>query len=90
MSSDKSLQLLYILPFGMFCLSAISMMFVKILLAVCMLDVYCTSPSPSTRSVVVVIALLAQYCCVVVSLLLLHFHSVVKGIAIQSGIFHHT
>ena len=28
---------LCILPFGMFCLSAISMMFVKILLAVCML-----------------------------------------------------
>ena len=37
MSSDKSLQLLWILPFGMLCLSAISMMFVKILLAVCML-----------------------------------------------------
>ena len=37
MSSGKSLQLLYILPFGMFCLSAISMMFVKIMLAVCML-----------------------------------------------------
>ena len=37
MSSGKSLQLLYILPFGMFCLSAISMMFVEILLAVCML-----------------------------------------------------
>ena len=36
MSSGKSLQLLCILPFGMFCLSAISMMFVKILLAVCM------------------------------------------------------
>ena len=34
MSSGKSLQLLYILPFGMFCLSAISMMFVKILLCV--------------------------------------------------------
>ena len=33
MSSGKSLQLLCILPFGMFCLSAISMMFVKILLA---------------------------------------------------------
>ena len=29
MSSGKSLQLLCILPFGMFCLSAISMMFVK-------------------------------------------------------------
>ena len=39
MSSGKSLQLLCILPFGMFCLSAISMMFVKILLAVCMLVV---------------------------------------------------
>ena len=36
MWSDKSLQLLYILPFGMLCLSAISMMFVKIMLAVCM------------------------------------------------------
>ena len=35
MSSGK--QLLCILPFGTFCLSAISMMFVKILLAVCML-----------------------------------------------------
>ena len=34
MSSGKSLQLLCILPFGMFCLSAISMMFVKIMLAV--------------------------------------------------------
>ena len=32
MSSGKSLQLLCILPFGMFCLSAISMMFVKIML----------------------------------------------------------
>ena len=37
MSSGKSLQLLCILPFGMVCLSAISMMFVKILLAVYML-----------------------------------------------------
>ena len=37
MSSGKSLQVLCILPFGMFCLSAISMMFVKIMLAVCML-----------------------------------------------------
>ena len=37
MSSGKSLQLLCIFPFGMFCLSAVSMMFVKILLAVCML-----------------------------------------------------
>ena len=36
-SSGKSLQLLCILPFGMLCLSAISMMFVKIMLAVCML-----------------------------------------------------
>ena len=33
----KSLQLLCILPFGMLYLSAISMMFVKIMLAVCML-----------------------------------------------------
>ena len=37
MWSGKSLQLLRILPFGMLCLSAISMMFVKIMLAVCML-----------------------------------------------------
>ena len=37
MSSGKSLQLLCILPFGMLCLSAISMMLVKIMLAVCML-----------------------------------------------------
>ena len=37
MSSGKSLQLLCILPFGMLCLSSISMMFVKIMLAVCML-----------------------------------------------------
>ena len=36
MSSGKSLQLLWIFPFGMLCLSAISMMFVKIRLAVCM------------------------------------------------------
>ena len=37
MSSGKNLQLLCILAFGMLCLSAISMMFVKIMLAVCML-----------------------------------------------------
>ena len=37
MSSGKSLQLLCIFPFGMLCLSAISMMFVKIRLAVCKL-----------------------------------------------------
>ena len=37
MSSSKSQHLLCILPFGMVCLSAISMMFVKIMLAVCML-----------------------------------------------------
>ena len=37
MSLGKSLKLLCILPFGMLCLSAISMMFVKILLAVCIL-----------------------------------------------------
>ena len=35
MSSGKTLQLLCILPFGMLCLSAISMMSVKILIAVC-------------------------------------------------------
>ena len=37
MSSGKSLQLLCIFPFGMLCLSAISMMFVNILLALCIL-----------------------------------------------------
>ena len=37
MSSGKNLQLLCILPFGMLCLSAISIMFVKILLVMCML-----------------------------------------------------
>ena len=37
MWSGKSLQLLCILPFGMLCLSATSMMFVKIMLAVCIL-----------------------------------------------------
>ena len=37
MSSGKSLQLLCIFPFSMLCLFAISMMFVKIMLAVCIL-----------------------------------------------------
>ena len=37
MSSGKSLQLLCILPFGMLCLSTISMMFVKIMWEVFML-----------------------------------------------------
>ena len=37
MWSGKSLQVMCILPFGILCLSAIRMMFVKILLAVCML-----------------------------------------------------
>ena len=37
MSSGKSLQLLCIFPCGMLCLSAISMMFVKSMLAVCIL-----------------------------------------------------
>ena len=37
MSSGKSLHLLCILLFGMVCLSTISMMFVKIMLAVCIL-----------------------------------------------------
>ena len=37
MWSGKSLQLLCILPFGILCLSAISMMFVTIRLAVCVL-----------------------------------------------------
>ena len=40
MSSGKSLQLQCILPFGMLYLSAISMMFVNIMLAVCMLVGY--------------------------------------------------
>ena len=37
MSSDKTIQLLCILPFSMLCLTAISMMFVNIMLAVCIL-----------------------------------------------------
>ena len=37
MSSGKILQLLCIFPFGMLCLSAISVMFVKIMLTVCIL-----------------------------------------------------
>ena len=37
MWSGKSLQLLCFLPFGMLCLSAISKIFVKIMLAVCIL-----------------------------------------------------
>ena len=37
MWSGKSLQLLCILPFGTLCLSAISTMFVKIMLVVCIL-----------------------------------------------------
>ena len=37
MSSGKSMQLLCILPFGVLCLSAVSMMFVKTMLAVCIL-----------------------------------------------------
>ena len=37
MSSGKSLQLLCIFTFGMLCLSAICMMFVKIMLSVCIL-----------------------------------------------------
>ena len=37
MWSGKILQLLCILPFGMLCLSAISLMFVNMMLAVCML-----------------------------------------------------
>ena len=37
MSSGKSLQLICIFPFGMVCLSAISMMLAKIMLAVCIL-----------------------------------------------------
>ena len=36
MWSVKSMQLLCILPFGILCLSAIRIMFVKIILAVCM------------------------------------------------------
>ena len=40
MWSGNTLQLLCTLTFGMLCLSAISMMFVKIMLAVCMLVVW--------------------------------------------------
>ena len=41
MWSGKSLKLLCILPFNMLCLSAISMMFVKIMLTVCMCMCIC-------------------------------------------------
>ena len=37
MWSGKSMQLLCILPFGMSCLSVISKLFVKVMLAVCIL-----------------------------------------------------
>ena len=37
MSLGKSLQLLCIVPFGMLCLSAISMLFVEFMLVVCIL-----------------------------------------------------
>ena len=37
MWSCKSLDVLCIIPFGMLCLSELTMMFVKIMLAVCML-----------------------------------------------------
>ena len=42
MWSGKSLQLLYILPFGMLCVSAISMMFVKILFGSVYVGEYCS------------------------------------------------
>ena len=51
MSLGKSLQLLCILPFGMFCLSAISMMFVKILLTMCMLGMAVRAKADSVSSV---------------------------------------
>ena len=45
MWSGRNLQLIYILPFCMLCLSAISSMFVKIILAVCKLVRMCLSCS---------------------------------------------
>ena len=48
MWSGKSLQLLCILPFGMLCFPAISMMFVKIMLTVCMLVVWAKADSVSS------------------------------------------
>ena len=45
MWSSKSRQMLYILPFGILCVSVIRMMFVKILLTVYML-VECAFTSP--------------------------------------------
>ena len=53
MSSGKSPQLLCFFPFGMLCLSAISMMFMNILLAVCILvgmDFLRILGAPSVRS----------------------------------------
>ena len=47
MWSGKTLQLLCILPVGMLCFSAISMKFVKIMLAVCMLVGMCSQLSCS-------------------------------------------
>ena len=41
MQSGNSLQLIYILPFGILCLSAIRTMFVKTILAACMLVAIC-------------------------------------------------
>lgn len=43
MSCGSSLCLLRILPFGMWCLSALSMMFVSTVFAVCMLSGVCVS-----------------------------------------------
>ena len=52
MSSGKSLQLICIFPFGMLCLSAIRMMFVKIMLAVCILvDMVVSAKADSVSSV---------------------------------------
>ena len=52
MWSGKRQQLLCILPFGMLCLSAISMMFVKIVLAVCILVVGAKANSVSSLNCV--------------------------------------
>ena len=66
MSSDRSLQLLCILPFGILCLSAISMMFVKIMLAVCCCMVYVGGYGGLSESGLCVFCKLCPVCFIVV------------------------
>ena len=70
MWSGKSLQLLCILLFGMLCVSAFSMMFVKMMLAVCMLVgmvVFAKADSVSSvnciQSAFLWLVKVRQFCC---------------------------